>query len=275
LDRKAVVLIVDSAQVLIDLLSQRLSSEKVRAVGATSGEEAQTLFELNRPDAVILDPSVSGGFDFLQHLRSADIPCAVIALTDSEKDRRKLEALGIEIIFSRNAHLDALLAAIQMYADDALGFDSDEKVRMLVVDDEEELVRILHRFFTSRGYQVDTAKDGSEALELLGRRPDINVVLLDIRLPGIGGIAVLKQITANKLHPEVIIMSGVSDMEIAKLALKLGAFDYVQKPIDDWQQLEGLIIACASHVEYRKHSLLNRIKGLFKQKKAAQEGDVS
>jgi DNA-binding NtrC family response regulator len=274
-DREAVVLIVDSAQVLIDLLSHRLRSETVRIVGTTSGEDAQALFELHRPDMVILDASVAGAFDFLQHIRSAGSPCAVIALTDSEKNHRKLEAIGIEIILSRKAHLDALLTAMQTYVNGALGFDSDEKVRILVVADEEDLARILQRFFTGRGYLVDTAKDGQQALELLGRRPGINVVLLDIRLPGMGGIAVLKQIVANKLHPAVIIMSGVSDVEIAKLALTFGAFEYVQKPIGDWQQLEGLIIACLSHSEYRKHSLLNRIKRLFLQKKAAHEGDAS
>lgn len=262
MDQKTVVLIVDSQQVFVDLLSRRLNSEKLQAMGATSVEEAQTLFQLQRPETLILDLSVSGSFDFLQRLLAADAPCAVIALTESEEDRRRLEGFGIEIILSRHTNLNALLTAIQTYVHDVPLVDSNESLHLLVVDDEPELLQIFRKMFSARGHLVETAKDGPTALALLAQRPDINVVLLDIRLPGMGGLEVLKQIVAKKVHPGIIVMSALGDVQIAQLAITLGAFDYIQKPID-FEQLEGLLSASLSHDAYRKRPLLGRIKGFF------------
>jgi DNA-binding response OmpR family regulator len=259
-NQRAIVLIVDSDRKFIDQFSQRLNSEKLQAIGTSAIEEAQALFELHHPETVILDPSIPGAFDFLQHLRNADAPCAVIALTEIEEDRRRLEAVGVEIILSRHSNPSALVTAIRTYVNDAPIIDSNERIRLLVVDDEPDLLRIFHKLFTARGHLVETARDGPGALALLGQRPDINVVLLDIRLPGMGGLEILKQITIRKVHPGIIVMSALGDEQIAKLAITLGAFDYIQKPID-FDQLEGVLSASLSHDAYRNRPLLGRIKG--------------
>lgn len=100
--------------------------------------------------------------------------------------------------------------------------------RILVVDDEIEIVRALQRSLTAHGYEVYTARSGEEALEEITRhRPDL--MLLDLGLPGISGLEVCKRVRAESSLP--IIVLSVKDAERDKvLALDLGADDYVPKP---------------------------------------------
>ena len=103
--------------------------------------------------------------------------------------------------------------------------------RILVVDDEAQIVRLLQKYFASKGYEVHTAGSGPEAIDrVIDVRPD--VVLLDILMPGMGGLDALKEI--KKIDPKigVIMVTAVIDEELAKRALELGADDYITKPID-------------------------------------------
>jgi two-component system KDP operon response regulator KdpE len=105
---------------------------------------------------------------------------------------------------------------------------SKSGARILVVDDEIEIVRALQRSLVAHGYEVFTAGSGEEALEEVERhRPDL--ILLDLGLPGISGLEVCKRVRAESSLP--IIVLSVKDTERDKvLALDLGADDYVSKP---------------------------------------------
>src|SRR5947209_3383282 len=100
--------------------------------------------------------------------------------------------------------------------------------RILVVDDEIEIVRALQRSLMAHGFEVYTANSGEQALEEIAQhRPD--VMLLDLGLPGISGVEVCKRVRAQSNLP--IIVLSVKDTERDKvLALDLGADDYVSKP---------------------------------------------
>lgn len=103
--------------------------------------------------------------------------------------------------------------------------------KILVVDDEAAIVRFLKAFLEKRGYTVATALDGGEAIEKLrADKPD--VILLDIRLGDKNGLDVLKE--AKSIAPDVavVMITAVSDEEIGKRALELGAFDYIMKPFE-------------------------------------------
>jgi len=105
------------------------------------------------------------------------------------------------------------------------------KSRILVVDDEEEVLNTLSKFLTLKGYDVYTAKDGLKAIEKVKEvRP--HVVLLDIIMPGMSGIDTLKEI--KKIDPRVgvIMATAVTDEELAKRTIQLGAYDYITKPFD-------------------------------------------
>ena len=105
---------------------------------------------------------------------------------------------------------------------------SKSGARILVVDDEVEIMRALQRSLTAHGFEVFTASSGEEALEAIGHhRPDL--MLLDLGLPGISGLEVTKRVRAQSNLP--IIVLSVKDAERDKvLALDLGADDYVPKP---------------------------------------------
>jgi len=102
---------------------------------------------------------------------------------------------------------------------------------ILVVDDEKDVRDLLTRFLTRRGYVVDTVADGEEAIErILESAPDI--VLLDIRLPKMDGLEVLRRLKEVAADVAVITMSGVADEETARKSLELGAADFITKPFN-------------------------------------------
>jgi DNA-binding NtrC family response regulator len=106
----------------------------------------------------------------------------------------------------------------------------DEKTKILVVDDEE-VVRLSHiRTLASVHCNVEVVRDGSEALQVMEQRP-ADVVLLDLRMPGMDGMAVLKMIKQKWPETEVVIITGYPTVETAKEAVRLGAYDYLAKPV--------------------------------------------
>ncbi|HSE15063.1 MAG TPA: sigma-54 dependent transcriptional regulator [Candidatus Deferrimicrobium sp.] len=101
--------------------------------------------------------------------------------------------------------------------------------RILVVDDEASLRDALGRILTAEGYEVRQAGDGREALGILGDSP-FDFVLCDLRMPVMGGLELLREITVRGIHGTVIMMSAFGTVETAVEAMKLGAYDYVSKP---------------------------------------------
>lgn len=103
--------------------------------------------------------------------------------------------------------------------------------KILVVDDDARLTSLLDEYFTRRGFAVLTAKSGREALERVEKdRPAL--VLLDIRMPGMDGVEVLRQIKARAPQVEIIMITALKDRALASKSLALGARDYVTKPVD-------------------------------------------
>ena len=103
--------------------------------------------------------------------------------------------------------------------------------RILVVDDEAPVREVLTEYFTTEGYAVEGAGSGAEALTVVrGGRADL--VLLDVRMPGLDGVQVLRKIRELNEDVPVIMVTANEDVSLAKETLKLGAFDYVAKPFD-------------------------------------------
>jgi DNA-binding response OmpR family regulator len=103
--------------------------------------------------------------------------------------------------------------------------------RILVVDDEAAVREVLTEYLISQGYAVEAAENGSHALAAIGlARPDL--VLLDIRMPGIDGVETLRRIREIDDAIAVIMVTANEDVSLARETLKLGAFDYIAKPFD-------------------------------------------
>ncbi len=108
--------------------------------------------------------------------------------------------------------------------------------KILVVDDQRIVCYSLQRFLQSEGYKVETATSGKEALSILDRfRPDL--VIMDVRMPEMDGLEVLKTIKASYPKIQVIMMTAYSTTEKAIEAIKLGAYDYLTKPFDNYELL--------------------------------------
>jgi DNA-binding NtrC family response regulator len=112
-------------------------------------------------------------------------------------------------------------------------------IDVLLVDDEAEFLAYLKPRLENRGVKAFTAGNGLDALRLLDEHP-VDVVVLDVKMPGISGLEVLRK--AKQKHPlvEVILLSGHATVESAVDGIKLGAFDYLTKPCDIFDLLEKI-----------------------------------
>lgn len=108
---------------------------------------------------------------------------------------------------------------------------------ILVVDDEESIRTILSRYLSLKGYTVLTAYDGNNAIEILKSHP-VDLVLTDLMMPNVSGRELLQQMA--ELFPEIpkIVLSGYGTNEDMLIALKTGAYDFIQKPISDFEILD-------------------------------------
>lgn len=102
-------------------------------------------------------------------------------------------------------------------------------VRVLLADDEEPLRRVLSRELIRKGHEVTPAEDGRRALALLAEE-QFDVAVLDVRMPGIDGLSLLRTLKEEMDHPEVILLTGNATVDAAVEAMKLGAYDFVTKP---------------------------------------------
>ncbi len=103
--------------------------------------------------------------------------------------------------------------------------------RILIVDDEEIVIRSCRRILDGDEYLVDSAQSGQEALRKVDES-DYDIVVLDIMMPGMDGLEVLQQVKEQHPGVDVIMVTGLSQIKTAVQAMKLGAFDYLPKPFD-------------------------------------------
>lgn len=132
-------------------------------------------------------------------------------------------------------------------------FMNQEKVHdsdipaILLVDDEDRFRKTLKKRFKDRGIHISDAASGYEALEMIREQP-WDIVVLDVKMPGMSGLDALKEIKKIAPEIEVILLTGHASVEIAADGMKLGASDYLYKPCD----IEDLIDKIDSSFEAKK-----------------------
>jgi DNA-binding NtrC family response regulator len=127
-------------------------------------------------------------------------------------------------------------------------------IRVLVVDDEEPMRRLLQKELARKGFSVETAPDGRTALNLL-KDEFFDVILLDIIMPGTDGLSVMKKLKADTAAPAIIVLTGKATVETAVEAMKNGAYDYLTKPY----KLDELVIIINRAYEFRNLSTKNEL----------------
>ncbi len=122
----------------------------------------------------------------------------------------------------------------------------NDKPIILIVDDEEESLERFRRILEEEDYRVLTADDSTEALGLVEReRPDL--VILNLKMSGINEIGILRRTKKIDENIEVIIITGYGTMKTARIAMKLGAFDYITRPFNS-DYITALIKSALSSV---------------------------
>ncbi len=127
-------------------------------------------------------------------------------------------------------------------------------IRVLVVDDEEPLRRLLKKELSRKGFSAEVAPDGRQALDLL-KNSTYDVILLDIMMPGVNGIEVMKKLREDSSAPAIIVLTGKATVETAVEAMKNGAYDYLTKPY----KLDELIIIINRAYEFSRLRIKNQL----------------
>ncbi len=134
---------------------------------------------------------------------------------------------------------------------------------ILIVDDERNIQLTLARALTLEGYTAETASGGQEALEKIAALP-VDLVVMDVKMPDLDGLTVLERARATRPDLPVVIMSGHGSLETVRQAFKLGAFDYLEKPITE---REKLLVAVRNGLAMRhlaeENAALKREAGRF------------
>ncbi len=137
--------------------------------------------------------------------------------------------------------------------------------KVLLVDDEEEFVETLAERMRTRGMEVSTTNSGAEALELVDDET-FDVVVLDLQMPGIDGLEALKRIKKRRPNIQVVLLTGHATVEKGVEAIKEGALEFLEKPIDLASLTETIHKAKATKMVLVENETKDRIKEILRQK---------
>jgi len=217
-----------------------------------SNEEIDTLKE-SPCDLILLDMTTgSQGIEALKMLRERDIKTKIIMI--SSRDDRDLEwqarLNGACGILPNEKDPDRLSKSFDKVLGIKVHPGEGENDRILIVDDEIKICNMLENYLINHRLSPVIATSGEEGIEK-ARTVKPAIVLLDVNLPGMNGLMALRKIKEIDERIGVIMITGVEDEVIAKQAMKLGAFDYILKPIEfeylEMCLLTGFYTSTASH----------------------------
>ena len=221
---KLKVLLVDDEKEFVESLSERMALRDLKAEVAYDGEQALKAIKEEEPDVMILDLRMPGidGIEVLRKVKKDHPNLEVIILTGhgTDKDEQEARRLGATAFLKKPADLDQLVGAVHK-----------DKLKVLVVDDEKEFVESLSERLELRNLKATVVHNGEQALRAV-KEEEPDVMVLDLRMPGIDGIEVLRKVKKNHPTVAVVILTGHGTDKDEKKAMKLGAAAYMRKPVD-------------------------------------------
>jgi DNA-binding response OmpR family regulator len=238
----ASILCVDDDPDVLDLLKEYFTLQGFVVFTAANGVEAFLQVKQWMPRAVVMDLFMPrlGGIGALARIKTLNPGVAVILMSGMGNALDLVTEAGLTVdgLIAKPldlAKLSDTLARVGVIAPAALatGHGSHRprpiRARVLVVDDELEMRKMLSEHLREKGYEVLEAADGEEAL---ARMPEYrpNIVLLDLMMAGIGGMETLRRVKAMAPETCVIMVTAIEEIETAQTALSRGASDYVTKP---------------------------------------------
>jgi len=220
------ILVVDDEANIRRFLRHELSKRGYSVIQASGGNEAIELARKHRPDLITLDVLMGGmsGFDVTAVLKNdpdtKDIPILIISVVE---DRKRAFQLGVNDYLTKPFKIETLMEKVNQLLRDA-------QKKILVVDDDKNLVKSIKYQLGKRGFSAYVAHSGKRALEKVESQPP-DLILLDIKMPGMDGYEVMK---ALKRQPEtaqipILVMTGVEINGSRVKALSVGATEYFTK----------------------------------------------
>jgi CheY-like chemotaxis protein len=248
------ILCVDDDVDILELLKEYFTEQGFVVLTATNGVEAFLQVKRWQPKAVILDLFMPrlGGIGALGRIKALNPDVTVILVSGMGNALELVTEAGLSVAGAFTKPLDLVqlsetLARAGVVAPAALVAAASDpsqprrpvRARVLVVDDELEFRKVLAEYLEDRGFDVQEAQDGEEALD---RVPDFHphMVLMDVMMAGMGGIEALRRIKTVAPDTCVIMVTAVEDIDSARGALALGASDYVTKPFS-FQYLDSVL----------------------------------
>ena len=227
------ILLVEDNETNMKLFRDVLQTKGYSTLEATTGEDAVELARTLVPALVLMDVQLPGidGIEALAQLRGDErtsaIPVVALTAQAMRGDSERFLDVGFDGYLSKPVDVIELIRVVEGTA-----IVSDRPAKILVVDDVPENVRLLEAVLVARGYEVVTATDGPEALDLVeAEEPDL--ILLDVMMPGLDGYAVCSQLRANDataVLPVIMVTSSIGQEK--RKAIEAGADDFIPKPFN-------------------------------------------
>jgi len=254
------ILVIDDDRMNCDLLQAVFTRHGYDVHTATSGLEGLSLFRQHAPRITILDlrmPEMDG-LTVLKEIRAMDPHAPVIILGGgaTEVQENQARALRVTDFIRKGLSLDVLVEGVNRVAQQPAptsgegrapfaGPAADTGETVLVVDDEQLVRDLLVQYLSLRGYRALGVKDGIEALGMIEQAPP-DLVLLDLFLPGMNGVEVLRRLREKDYQGAVVIITGSHDEEVLEEAWSLHPQEVLTKPVDLERMLTTiqLVLVC-------------------------------
>jgi|SRR3989338_7563972 len=226
------LLIVDDESGLCEYLRDFFGPKGYQVSIATSAQEALAFVERETPELVLLDinmPDING-LEVLRYIKKTSAQSKVIMVTvsDDADTREKAKRLGADDFVKKPFTTDYLEDIVILKV--AQLTKEKEPAHILIVDDEEGIRDTLKKFFSERfECELFEAGDGKHALDLL-RAKKFDLVLLDIKMPGLSGMEVIRQLKKLDDKPCIWVITRFDSQEVAHKVIEQGADDYIPKP---------------------------------------------
>jgi CheY-like chemotaxis protein len=228
------ILAVDDEQGMCLIIKETFAPMGFTVFSANNAEDAIKIVNREKPKLVFLDIRMHGksGLDVLREIKAIDRSIRVVMLTvvSDEVTRQKARELGADDFVAKPFMSEHLEEVARKEIADLMKEVQIQKPKILVVDDEEEvrlhLGNLIARHFSC---EVDRAANGQEALDKL-KTHKFDVVVLDIKMPGLSGIDVIREAVKFTPDTKFLAVSAYDSTDVADEALRVGAVDFVHKP---------------------------------------------
>lgn len=236
------ILIVDDNKKFCEKVAEFFEKLGHKAFAVSNPLEVIQMVEKEAPHVVLLDifmPEMSG-LEVLKQIKEKygnTVKTVVVTVADDEENKNKANDLGADAFVHKPFDNVYLREVVMKKIEEALGYRGKDSLpyekipNILIADDEVQTVEDIN-YFLNRVIEcrVDTADNGDKAYALM-KKNDYDLVFLDLKMPGLSGMEVMKEIKKDKPLPDVMVVTGYDSSDVARKVVAEGAIEYIPKPL--------------------------------------------